>query len=81
MTHTENHAVEHLTDDVHREHEIVIMQCQDCHQFIVDARSDNNDGEMLGGWFSEDLTWCIIQAVNAIDKHEFDKALLINVPF
>lgn len=56
-----NESLRHLTDDVYRDHEIVISVCNDCGQFTVDARSDNFDGPFLGGWVDENLTSAIIK--------------------
>ena len=73
----EDHVMQHLTDDVYRDHEIVVAWCRKCRMFTVDARVDNSDGEFIEGCIDTDLTWCIIQAVKAIDNHELSK---INVP-
>lgn len=73
-----NENLRHLTDDIYRDHEIVIMICNDCGQFVVDARSDNFDGPMLGGWIDDNLTNAIIKAVKEIDQHIQNK---IEVPF
>lgn len=73
-----NDQTVHLTDDVYRDHEIVIARCDNCKQFVVDARSDNFDGPMLGGWIDTNLTNAIIKAVKEIDQHIQNK---IEVPF
>lgn len=74
----ENDRTVHITDDVYREHEIVIARCENCKQFTVDARSDNFDGGFLGGWIDTDLTSAIIKAVKEIDQHIQNK---IELPF
>lgn len=76
-----DHIMNHLNDGSYREHEIITAQCTGCKQFIVDVRSDAYDGEMLAGFIDTDLVQAMMNAFKAVDKHELDKILLINVPF
>lgn len=76
-----DHTLEHIEDVEYRGHEIVIIRCPDCKNFIVDARSDNFDGEFLAGYIDKSIYWAINQAHRAIDKHELDKSLTVNIPF
>lgn len=69
MTPCTDHRIQHVTDDVYRDHEIVICKCASCNNFLVDARSDNFDGAFLGGWIDTNLTSAIIKAVKEIDQH------------
>lgn len=66
----------HVNDSVYRGHEIVIIQCQGCKQFTVDARVDKFDGEMLAGWVGENLVDLVVKSVKYIDQHEQDKIIL-----
>lgn len=76
-----NIELKHIEDVVYRGHEIVIMKCNDCDKFVVDSRSDNFDGEFLGGWIDTSIYTAIENAKSCIDKHEFEKSLTVNVPF
>lgn len=72
----DEHDLNHLTDNIYRKHEVIIMQCPKCRTFVVDARSDDFEGDFIGGWIDDNLTSAIIEAVKAIDKHIQDKVLL-----
>ena len=76
-----DHIIEHIEDVVYRGHEIVICRCPSCKNFIVDARCDNYDGEFLAGYTDKSIYWAITEAQRSIDKHELDKALLVDIPF
>ncbi len=74
-------SIDHLTEGEYREHEILIRKCNDCPNFIIDVRVDNTDGEYLAGYINSNLVEAMFDAFMAVDKHEQDKLLLINVPF
>lgn len=76
-----NHIMRHVEDVEYRGHEIVIIECDNCRRFIVDARSDNNNGEMLAGFIDKSIYSAISKAQQAIDTHELEKSLTVNVPF
>lgn len=74
-------AVRHIEDITYRGHEIVIAQCVDCNNFVVDARSDNFDGEFIAGWVNPSIYKAIEEAQKSIDKHVVEMALTVNIPF
>lgn len=74
-------SIDHLTEGEYRKHEILVRKCNGCPNFIIDVRSDNFDGEFLAGYITANLVTGMFDAFMAVDKHEADKLLLINVPF
>lgn len=73
--------VEPIEGAEYRGHEIVISYCNKCKNFIVDARSDNFDGEFLSGYIDKSIYTAIEKAKNDIDRHCFNLSLTVNVPF
>lgn len=74
-------SIQAITEGEYREHEILVRKCNDCPNFIIDVRSDNYDGEYLAGFITDNLIEGMADSFRAVDKHELDKLLLINVPF
>lgn len=73
--------IDHMTEGVYRDHEILVRKCNNCPNFIIDVRADNNDGEFLAGYITNDLVGGMFDAFMAVDKHEADKKLLMHIPF
>jgi len=73
--------LQHIEDVEYRGHEIVIAQCKNCNQFTVDARSDNFDGEFLGGFIDTSIYTAIDNARSVIDKHCIELVLTTDIPF
>lgn len=77
----DEHDLNHIEDAEYHGHEIIIMQCPKCKVYIVDARSDNFDGEMLAGYIDKSIYNAIEQAKASIDKHCVELALTVDIPF
>lgn len=74
-------SINHISDGMYREHEIIVYKCNDCANFVIDVRSDNYEGDMLAGYITSDLVQGMYDAFMAVDKHEADKLLLLHIPF
>lgn len=73
--------LEHIEDVEYRGHEIIIIRCPKCKNFIVDVRVDDWDGEMLAGYIDPSIYNAIDKAHRAVDRYEFERALSVEVPF